>query len=61
MTANATALKRGNTARAKENREHVRRLLAVRQPQFAAALESAVDELLRGYRTSRGSQERGTR
>ena len=61
MTGNAIASKRGNTARAKENREHVRRLLAVRQPQFAAALESAVDELLRDHRTIRGSQKRGTR
>jgi hypothetical protein len=61
MTGNAIDSKRGNTARAKENSEHVRRLLAVRQPRFAAALESAVDELLRGHRTSRGSQERGTR
>jgi hypothetical protein len=61
MTGNVTALKRGNNARAKENREHVRRLLAVRQPQFAAALESAVDELLRDHLTIRRSRERGTR
>ena len=42
MTGNATTLTRQTaTARAKENGEYVRRLLKVRQPQFAAALESA--------------------
>jgi hypothetical protein len=50
MTCNATALLRENATRARENREHVRCLLAVRQPRFAAALESAVDELLRDRR-----------
>jgi hypothetical protein len=47
MTGDVTALLRENDARARENRDWVRRLLAIRQPQFAAALESAVDELLR--------------
>ena len=56
MTGNVTALRRENAARAKENREYVRFLLAVRQPRFAAALESTVDELLRDH----GSQERCT-
>jgi hypothetical protein len=61
MTGNATALRKENLSRVKENREYVRHLLAVRQPQFAAALESAVDELLRDNRTIRRSRERRTR
>jgi hypothetical protein len=48
MTGNATALTR-ETARAKENREYVRHLLKVRQPQFAAAVESAIQQLLRDH------------
>ena len=54
MTGNATVLTRGNAAaRTRENREYVRSLLKVRQPQFAAALESATRELLRDHRTGR--------
>ena len=33
------------TARARENREYVRSLLKIKQPEFAAALESAVGVL----------------
>ena len=61
MASDAIALRKENAVRAEENREYVRRLLAVRQPQFGAALESAVDELLRDHRTIRGSQEGRTR
>ena len=54
MTGNATVLTRGNAAaRTRENREYVRSLLKVRQPQFAAALESAARELLRDHRNGR--------
>jgi hypothetical protein len=54
MTGNATVLTRGNAAaRTRENREYVRSLLKVRQPQFAAALESATRELLRDHRNGR--------
>ena len=42
MTGQAATPTRENAAaRARENREYVRSLLKVRQPQFAAALESA--------------------
>jgi hypothetical protein len=47
MTGKGTALVSDTAAQARENREYVRRLLEVRQPRFAAALESAVGELLR--------------
>jgi hypothetical protein len=48
MTGNAIApTKETTAARARENREYVRSLLQVRQPQFAAALESALQEFLR--------------
>jgi hypothetical protein len=61
MTGNATALTRGNAAaRARENREYVRSLLKVRQPQFAAALESAARKLLRDHGTVCASSERST-
>jgi hypothetical protein len=52
MTGNATALTRETAARAKENRAYVRHLLKVRQPQFAAAVESAIQQLLRDHGTS---------
>jgi hypothetical protein len=62
MTGNATALARETAAaRARENRAYVRRLLTARQPQFAAALESAVQQLLREHGNGRrrpGNQTR---
>ena len=61
MTGNAAVLTRGNAAaRARENREYVRSLLKARQPQLAAALESATRELLRGHRNGRCLSERST-
>ena len=52
MTANADAVTRETVAaRARGNREHVRRLLKVRQPQFAAALELAAQDLMRDLGT----------
>ena len=52
MTGNATASARETAAaRAEENRAYVRGRLTVRQPQFAAALESAVHRLLRDHAT----------
>jgi hypothetical protein len=39
------------TALARENREYIRDLLWVRQPQFAAALESAVEQILQDHET----------
>ena len=45
MTASATAQTTEKTERARENSEYVRSLLNVRQPQFAAALESAEQKL----------------
>jgi hypothetical protein len=57
MTGNATVLttptRETAAARARENREYVRSLLKVRQPQFAAALESAAQEFLREHGTGR--------
>jgi hypothetical protein len=54
MTGNAIALTRETTAaQARENREYVRSLLQVRQPRFAAALESAVQEFLRDHANGR--------
>jgi hypothetical protein len=47
MTGNTTAPSRETAAaRARENREYVRSLLQVRQPRFAAALESAIRQFL---------------
>ena len=51
MTVSATAPTREKAERARENREYVRSLLNVRQPQFAAALESAARKPLRDHRT----------
>ena len=51
MTASATALTREKAERARENSEYVRSLLKVRQPQFAVALESAAQKLLRDHAT----------
>src|SRR6516225_3968294 len=45
-------------ARARENSEYVRTLLKVRQPQFAVALESAVQKLLRDHGTVCASSQR---
>jgi hypothetical protein len=47
MTGRATALSSETAARAEENMKYVRGRLKARQPQFAAALESAVEGLLR--------------
>ena len=61
MTASATAPTRENAAaRATENREYVRSLLKVRQPQFAVALEAAARKLLRDHGTVCASSERST-
>jgi hypothetical protein len=57
MTSNATTVTRQTAARARENRQYVRHLLKVRQPRFAAALESAVQELLRDHGTLCASSE----
>ena len=47
MTSNAIAPTRETAAtRARENRKYVRNLLQVRQPRFAAALESATQQFL---------------
>ena len=46
MSAKVTISTR-KTARAAENRTYVRSLLKVRHPQFAAALESAVEDIMR--------------
>ena len=52
MTGQAATPARENAAaRARENREYVRSLLKVRQPQFAVALESAAQKLLRDHGT----------
>jgi hypothetical protein len=50
MTGDTTA-PAGETAavRARENREYIRSLLHVRQPRFAAALESAIQQFLRDH------------
>jgi hypothetical protein len=52
MTGNAAASRRKITARARENREYVRNLLNVREPQFAAAVESAIQQILHSMRRS---------
>ena len=51
MTSQAIAWAKETAAQAQENREYVRRLLKARQPQFAAALETAVQEFLRDHGT----------
>jgi len=60
MTASATASTREKAERAREDREYVRSLLNVRQPQFAAALESAARKLLRDHRTVCASSQRSS-
>src|SRR5215831_9686038 len=61
MTGPAIAQARETAARARENSEYVRSLLKVRQPQFAVALESAVQKLLRDHRTVCASSQRTDR
>ena len=51
MTTQAISRAEETAAQAQENREYVRRLLKARQPQFAAALESAVQEFARNRGT----------
>ena len=61
MTASATAPAMEKAERARENSEYVRSLLKVRQPQFAVALESAVQKLLRDHATVCASSQRTDR
>jgi len=61
MTASATARTKENAERARENCEYVRSLLNVLQPQFAAALESAVQKLRRDHGTVCAPSERSPR
>src|SRR5262245_55600939 len=61
MTGQGIAPATETAARARENSEYVRSLLKVRQPQFAVALESAVQKLLRDHRTVCGSSQRTDR
>ncbi len=60
MTASATAPTREKAERARENSEYVRSLLNVRQPQFAAALESAARKPLRDHGTVCASSQRSS-
>ena len=60
MTASTTVPATENAERARVNSEYVRSLLKVRQPQFAAALESAARKLLRDHATVCTSAERST-
>jgi len=60
MTGQAIAPARETAARARENSEYVRSLLKVRQPQFAVALESAVQKLLQNHGTVCASSQRST-
>ena len=60
MTASATTPTREKAERARENSEYVRSLLNVRQPQFAAALESAARKPLRDHRTVCASSQRSS-
>ena len=60
MTGQAIAPARETAARARENSEYVRSLLKVRQPQFAVALESAVQKLLRDHGTVCASSQRSS-
>ncbi len=59
-TASATAPTREKAERARENSEDVRSLLNVRQPQFAAALESAARKPLRDHGTVCASSQRSS-
>jgi hypothetical protein len=52
MTGNASIPARQAVVRAIGNREFVRHLLRTRQPRFAGALESAVQDLLQEGGTS---------
>ena len=61
MTASATARTKENAERARENCEYVRSLLNVREPQFAAALELAVQRLLRDHGPVCNSSQRNPR
>ena len=61
MTASATPPTREKAERAREDCEYVRSLLNVRQPQFAAALESAAHKLLRDHGTVCTSSQRDPR
>ena len=61
MTASATAPTTENAERARKNSEYVRSLLRVRQPQFAAALESAAQKLRRDHGTVCASSDRSPR
>ena len=58
MTASATAPTTEKAEQARENSEYVRSLLNVREPQFAAALESAVQKLLRDHGTVCASSQK---
>ena len=60
MTASATAPTREKAERAREACEYVRSLLNVRQPQFAAALESATRKLLPDHGTVCASSQRSS-
>src|SRR5262249_15441275 len=60
MTASATPPTREEAERAREDREYVRSLLNVRQPQFAAALEAAARKLLRDHRMVCASSQRSS-
>src|SRR5712671_192985 len=60
MTASATTPTREKAERARENSEYVRSLLNVRQPQFAAALESAARKPLRDHGTVCASSQRSS-
>ena len=60
MTASAATPTREKAERARENCEYVRSLLNVRQPQFAAALESAARKLLREHGTVCASSQRSS-
>ena len=52
MTGNAAAPRREIAARARGNGEYVRNLLNVREPQFDAAVESAIQQILHSRRRS---------
>ena len=61
MTGQAIAPASETAARARENGEYVRSLLRVRQPQFAVALESAVQKLQRDHGMVCASSQRTDR
>ena len=52
MTGNAAASRSEIAARARGNGEYVRNLLSVREPQFAAAVESAIRQILHSAKRS---------